>query len=176
MITLIAVLSSALLGRADESTAPNYTKAELHKLVREAHSSEQYRALAKNFRAQQIKCQQQAQEEKAEVERRSLNVTGAAAKYPRPVDSSRNRYEYFTDEAGQMESQASRYENSLRAHSRHALIAQPVTGRFRNGLLERQAGLMNSLQFVYGSLMLPRILLLNARITPGIYENFPNPS
>jgi hypothetical protein len=111
-ITLITVLSIASLGRgyADESAAPDYTKAELHKLVREAHSSEQYRSLARYFRAQQTKYQQQAQEEKAEWERRSQNVTGAAAKYPRPVDSSRNRYEYFTYKAGQLDSQASHYE------------------------------------------------------------------
>jgi hypothetical protein len=112
-ITLITVLSIALLGRgyADESAVPNYTKAELHKLVREAHSSEQYRALARYFRGQQTKYQQQAQEEKAEWERRSQNVTGLAAKYPRPVDSSRNRYEYFNYELGLMDSQASHYEN-----------------------------------------------------------------
>ena len=112
-ITLITVLSIASLGRAyaDESTAPNYTKAELNKLVREAHSSGEYRALAKYFRAQQAKYQQQAQEEKAEWERRSENASGPAAKYPRPVDSSRNRYEYFTYEAGQMEHRASQYEN-----------------------------------------------------------------
>ena len=112
-ITLITVLSIASLSRgfADESTAPNYTKAELHKLVREAHSSEQYRVLGKYFRAQQAKYQQQAQEEKAEWERRNQNVTGPAAKYPRPVDSSRNRYEYFTYEAGLMAQRASHYDN-----------------------------------------------------------------
>ena len=112
-ITLITVLGIGSLGRsyADESAAPNYSKAELHKLVREAHSSEQYRALARYFRAQQTKYQQQAQEEKAEWERRSQNVTGVAAKYPRPVDSSRNRYEYFTYEVGQMDSLASHYES-----------------------------------------------------------------
>lgn len=112
-ITLITVLSIASLGHAyaDESTAPNYTKSELNKLVREAHSSEQYRVLAKYFRAQQAKYQQQAQEEKTEWERRSENVTGPAAKFPRPVDSSRNRYEYFNYEAGQMEHRASQYEN-----------------------------------------------------------------
>ena len=94
-ITLITLLSIALLGRgyADESAAPNYTKPELHKLIREAHSAEQYRALAKYFRAQQAKYQQQAREEKAEWERHSQNVTSVSAKYPRPVDSYKKRYE-----------------------------------------------------------------------------------
>lgn len=112
-VTLITVLGIASLGRAyaDESSAPSYTKAELHKLASEAHSSEQYRALAKYFRAQQTKYQRQAQEEKAEWERRSQNVTGPAAKYPRPVDSSRDRYEYFEYKVGLMDQQASHYEN-----------------------------------------------------------------
>jgi len=112
-IALIAVLSIASvgLGHADDSTNQQFTKEEVHKLVREAHNTDQYRALAKYFRAQQVKFQQLAQAEKAEWERRSQNVTSIAAKYPRPVDSSRNRYEYFTYEAAQMDQHASHYEN-----------------------------------------------------------------
>jgi hypothetical protein len=111
--TIIAALSIASIGHgyADDSANQQFSKGELHKLVREAHSTDQYRALAKYFRAQQIKFQQQAQAEKAEWERRSENVTSIAAKYPRPVDSSRNRYEYFTYEAAQMDQRASHYEN-----------------------------------------------------------------
>ena len=40
-----------------------------------------------------------------------VRVAGMAAKYPRPVDSSRNRYEYFLYEAGQMSQQAEHYES-----------------------------------------------------------------
>ena len=86
---------------ADESSAPSYHKA------RNSTSWFAKRIALNNivlwqkyFRAQQTKYQRQAQEEKAEWERRSQNVTGPAAKYPRPVDSSRDRYEYFEYKVG----------------------------------------------------------------------------
>jgi len=112
-------VTTALLGAfvlagtsyADQSAAPNYSKAEVHMMVREAHTADQYRALASYFRAQQSKFQAQAQSEKQEWERRSQNVAGPSAKYPRPVDSSKNRYDYFTYEAGQMGKQAAHYES-----------------------------------------------------------------
>jgi len=110
--TLIAVLSIASLGRgyAEKSANSQYSKAELHKLIREAHTADQYSALEKYFRAQEVTYQQHAQAERAGWERRSQNVTSISAKYPRPADSSRNRYEYFIYEAGKMNQQASHYE------------------------------------------------------------------
>ena len=109
---LIATLSIASLGRgyADDSANSQYSKAELYKLVRGAHSAGQYRALAKYLRAQESGFKQKAQAEKVEWDHRAQNVTGIAAKYPRPVDSSRYRYEYFIYEAEQMDQQASHYE------------------------------------------------------------------
>jgi hypothetical protein len=52
---------------------------------------------------------QKAAEEKKEWDRRSQNITSAAAKYPRPVDSARNLYEYYmykASEAGTVEANA----------------------------------------------------------------------
>jgi hypothetical protein len=89
----------------------NYSHAELQQMIRNAHSPQQYQALAAYFRSRQQVFEQQAQSEKLEWERRSQNVTGPAAKYPRPVDSSKSRYEYFTYEAQQMSSQAAHYES-----------------------------------------------------------------
>ncbi|HTB96916.1 MAG TPA: hypothetical protein VK716_07890 [Terracidiphilus sp.] len=111
--TIVAALSiaSITLGYADESASQKFSKEELHKLVREAHSVDQYRQLASYFRARQIKLQQQAQAERAEWQRRSQDISSVSMKYPRPVDSSRNRYEYFMYEAGQMDQEASHYEN-----------------------------------------------------------------
>jgi hypothetical protein len=91
--------------------APHYTHSELRKMIQEAHTEQQYKILASYFRSQQQTFEQQAQAEKVEWDRRSQNVTGPAAKYPRPVDSSKNRYEYFTYEARQMNKQATHYES-----------------------------------------------------------------
>jgi Tfp pilus assembly protein PilP len=96
--------------RADSADAVKYSNAEVKKMMQDAHTTQQYQALAAYFRSRQQAFEQQAQSEKAEWERRSQNVTGPAAKYPRPVDSSKNRYEYFTYEAQQMSQQAAHYE------------------------------------------------------------------
>jgi len=89
----------------------------LHKRIQDAHTAEQYHALAAYFKSRQTQFEQQAQSEKQEWERRSQNVSGPAAKYPRPVDSSKHRYEYFTYEADQMSQQAEHFESlSSSAH------------------------------------------------------------
>jgi hypothetical protein len=79
----------------------HYSKAELAQLRKEAHTPEQYRALALYFGQGKRSFQEQANQEKKEWERRSLNVVGPAAKYPRPVDSARNLYEYYNYKADQ---------------------------------------------------------------------------
>jgi hypothetical protein len=66
-----------------------------------AHSPEQFKILASYYGAQHGYFLQQAAVEKQEWERRSQNVTGVLAKYPRPVDSARNLYEYYMDKASE---------------------------------------------------------------------------
>jgi hypothetical protein len=93
------------------ASGTQYGNADLKKMIHEAHTTQQYQALAAFFRSRQQAMEQQAKEEKAEWERRSQITTGIAQKYPRPVDSSRNRYEYFPYEAEQMSQQAAHYES-----------------------------------------------------------------
>lgn len=108
---LTAILAASFsLAHTEPSGTDQYSKNEVKQMVREAHTSQQYRTLADYFRSQQQMFEQEAQSEKREWERRSQNTSGLAQKYPRPVDSSKNRYEYFSYEAGQMSQQASRYE------------------------------------------------------------------
>ena len=109
---IIAMLVATFnVAHAQTTSAPHYTHSDLHKMIQAAHTEEQYKVLATYFRSQQQTFEQQAQAEKVEWDRRSQNVTGPAAKYPRPVDSSKNRYEYFTYEARQMNEQAAHYES-----------------------------------------------------------------
>jgi hypothetical protein len=104
------------MASAESTIAPQYGKAELQRMIRQAHTPQEYQVLAGYFRSRQQKFEQQAQAEKEEWQRRSQNVTGPAAKWPRPVDSSKNRYDYFACQANQMAQQAARYE-SLATHS-----------------------------------------------------------
>ncbi|HEY1649433.1 MAG TPA: hypothetical protein VGF96_15735 [Terracidiphilus sp.] len=96
---------------AQTSVTAGLTHAQLEEMLRSAHTVQQYQMLGSYFHARQQTFEQRAQSEKVEWERRSQNITGPAAKYPRPVDSSRNRYEYFTYEAQQMGQKAAHYDS-----------------------------------------------------------------
>jgi hypothetical protein len=111
-ISSVVILSFALAGVAGAqvttgaaANGTQYTKSQLSQLVREAHTPEQYAALATYYEARQSDYAKQAAEEKQEWARRSQNIVSIAAKYPRPVDSARNLYEYYdlmAKESGQM--------------------------------------------------------------------------
>jgi len=109
-IAVAAFALSAGIVRAETPAPADLDHAQLKEMIRSARSVEQYQTLASYYRSRQQSFEQKAQSEKVEWDRRSQNVVGPAAKYPRPVDSSRNRYEYFTYEAQQMGQQAAHYE------------------------------------------------------------------
>jgi hypothetical protein len=110
------ILSMALagVGRAQGTASSgengtHYTRAQLKQMAREAHTREQYRALAGSYGKQQKDYLQQAAEEKQEWIRRSQNIMGVAAKYPRPVDSARNLYEYYMYKATEVAELSAKY-------------------------------------------------------------------
>jgi hypothetical protein len=111
------ILSFALAGvgdaQATASTAGNgahYTQAQLRQMVRDAHTPEQYKALAGYYAGRHTYYLQQAAEEKQEWVRRSQNIMVVAAnKYPRPVDSARNLYEYYMYKASEAGDLAAKY-------------------------------------------------------------------
>jgi len=110
------ILSCALVGigsaqqaATSPETSVHYTKAQVKQLVRDAHSPDQYRALASYYGEQQTSYMKQAAEEKQEWVRRSQNIAGVAAKYPRPVDSARNLYEYYMYKASEMQTLSLKY-------------------------------------------------------------------
>lgn len=99
------------VGFAAPPLAQNLTKAEVSRMMRNANTPDQYHALAVYFRTQQVRYQQRADAEKAEWQRRQSDQSALAMKYPRPVDSSRNRYEYFIYESKQMGVRAAHFES-----------------------------------------------------------------
>ncbi len=96
---------------AEPQMGSQYSEAQVKVMIRGAHTAQEYKALATYFRSKQQVLEQQAQAEKAEWERRSQVNASVAQKYPRPVDSSKNRYDYFTYEAEHMGQQAAHYES-----------------------------------------------------------------
>ena len=87
----------------------HYTAAQVKRMIREAHTPDQYRAIAHYYEDRQSEYSQKAAEEMAEWERRSHNVAGPAAKYPRPVDEARNLYEYYAHVADDSAFQAEKF-------------------------------------------------------------------
>lgn len=85
------------------------TSTQLKHLVREAHTPQQYETLASYYEQKQLSYQRKAAEEKQEWVRRSQNEMMLAAKYPRPVDSARYRYEYYEASAKEMGALAGKY-------------------------------------------------------------------
>jgi hypothetical protein len=90
-------------------TGATYTQAQVKQLERNAHAPDQYKALASYYGERQKSYLQEAAEEKKEWERRSQNVMGVLAKYPRPVDSARNLYEYYMSKASEAGSLEAKY-------------------------------------------------------------------
>ncbi len=111
-LTSLLVLSAGIVF-AQPQTTRQYSHVELQKMIADAHTAPQYQVLATYFRSRQQALEQQAQAEKAEWDRRSQINAASYQKYPRPVDSSRDRYEYFTYQAQQMSQQAAHFESLL---------------------------------------------------------------
>jgi|ERR1039457_3117577 hypothetical protein len=109
-LAFVAVGSARAEDHATD-TGKQLTQAEVKQLAQVAHAPDQYKALASFYGQEHDKYQKMATEEKKEWDRRSQNVMGVAAKYPRPVDSARNLYEYYmykASENGTLEAKYSR--------------------------------------------------------------------
>jgi hypothetical protein len=76
-----------------------YTQSQLKNMAQEAHTPEQYKALASYYGKAQKDYLQQAAEEKQEWARRSQITTSLYAKYPKPADSARYLYDYYIEKA-----------------------------------------------------------------------------
>jgi hypothetical protein len=79
-------------------------------MTRDARTPEQYKNLASTYAKQQAYFLRVAAEEKAEWQRRSQNIVSINAKYPRPVDSARNLYEYYVREASEAGTFSAKYD------------------------------------------------------------------
>jgi hypothetical protein len=90
-----AGVASAQGTASSTQASSHYTQAQVKELARDARTPEQFKTLANYYGEQQKKYLRLAADEKQEWDRRSQNIVSVAAKYPRPVDSARNLYEYY---------------------------------------------------------------------------------
>jgi hypothetical protein len=106
------VLAAAGQGQAPISSPQNsthYTHGQIKKMLQDAHTPDQYKALENYYSEQQRSYSTQAAEERQEWIRRSQGTTALSAKYPRPADSARNLYEYLTYRASQAGTLSEKY-------------------------------------------------------------------
>lgn len=110
-IILLAVAAGA--ARSSESTGPDepqYTNAQIKKMVREAHTVEQFTVLANYYWSQQRMYKQKAVEQMHLWRERAETVTPLSEKYPRPVDSARNLHDYYEYKAAQSAALFAKYD------------------------------------------------------------------
>ncbi len=106
---VIAAASSLGAVTLPPSGSSHYTANQVKQMIREAHTADQYRAVAHYFEQRHSDFSQMAADQMEEVQRRAQNTSGPAAKWPRPVDVARNLYDYYAHEADDAAFQADKY-------------------------------------------------------------------
>ena len=111
MACAFTTLASAQAAPSSADHGTSYTHAQLKQMERDAHTPEQNKALANYYGTKQKDYAQLAAEAKQEWLQRSENAPAvAAAKYPRPVDSARNLFEYYTQKASDAATLSAKYD------------------------------------------------------------------
>lgn len=96
------------------SESASFSRGELKQLIRDAHTPEEYRAIASYYRSKEVTFRNKAAAAQAEWDRRQAVGAGAGRKFPASADSARSLYEYYTDEANEMAERAASYEERAR--------------------------------------------------------------
>jgi len=111
-IAFAALVLTAGVVHAQTPATAKLNHAQLKRMNRTAHTAEQYQALADYYESREEDFKQQAKTEKLEWDRLGRNVPAFSfAKYPRPVDASRNYYYYLRYKAQQMSEKAAHYDD-----------------------------------------------------------------
>ena len=94
----------------DSINEPEYTGSQIKNLAREAHTVEQYTVLADYYAVRQRTYKRKAAEEMHLWAQRSEMTDPLREKWPRPVDSARNLYEYYEYQIAQSAALFAKYD------------------------------------------------------------------
>jgi hypothetical protein len=108
-LTIAAFTPFAAYAQPVYQSQPHYTHSELKQLMHDAHTPQQYQALALYFRSQQQRFNDKALAEKAEWYRRS-EITAPPVVKAGTANDARSLYIYYTSKATEMAALASDYE------------------------------------------------------------------
>ena len=108
---LVLALSAGSLWAAEKHTqdGTEYTSAQIKTMAREAHTVEQYNALADYYATRQRMYKRKAAEEMHLWALRAEMITPLSEKWPRPVDSARNLHDYYEYKAAQAAALCAKY-------------------------------------------------------------------
>lgn len=117
---LMLLFSAATQLASAQQTASDarLTRAEVRRMVREAHTVDQYSALADYYATAGRMYKRKAAEEMHLWAERSAMINPLSEKWPRPVDSARNLhdyYEYKANQAFQLQTKYSKLADELAA-------------------------------------------------------------
>jgi hypothetical protein len=108
---------------ADAQKQKHLSRNELRRQIRDAHTPEQYHALAEYFRAEEIRFRSKAQMEEKELIRLREKTVVLPSKYPTPIDSARQLYQYYALQADEMGHRASEFEERVASRNGTAVTA-----------------------------------------------------
>ena len=111
MTIAASVVLAVSCGQLHGADAKRLSRGELHEMIRNAHTSEQYQALAQYYREKQIDLEEQARAERIEWISLSRGVTWSRTKAPAPAEFARNWYEHLSGKAESMGEKAQRFED-----------------------------------------------------------------
>ena len=111
VILIVVLTAGALRATATEpSDKPEYTSAQIRKMVHEARTVQQYTVLADYYATRRRMWQQKAAEEMHLWAERSAVISSVSEKWPRPVDSARNLHDYYEAMANESAALVERYD------------------------------------------------------------------
>jgi hypothetical protein len=91
--------ASLCMAKGDGEAQHEYSTGQIHKMVREAHTGEQYTIIADYYYRRQQQYRLKAAEAMHLWADRNATVTPLSEKWPRPVDSARNLHDYYAYES-----------------------------------------------------------------------------
>ena len=106
---VFATAASAQEEVSSSGSQSRYTHSQLRRMIREAHTPEQFNALADYYTGLYREYLRQAKEDRREWVERSKGVTWRGAKTPRPMDFSRDAYQCDMSKATKAEAAAVKY-------------------------------------------------------------------
>jgi hypothetical protein len=103
---LLLQISAYSLTAQDVKTNGHLNSKVLKQKAKEAQTPEQLRQLAFDYRREAASFRNDAEQENQELARRIQQAGGRTYKYPSPVDSARNLYQYYLAKADEMGNKA----------------------------------------------------------------------